>query len=129
MNNKGSSSKASSSGSQRGVFKASALHAAKVAGAADKRAYFIAGHKQVRSSSSSDSERAGGGSSSDAERAACSVMCVAQFVVLLSCVTVYGQNRPSELRGASRARAWLLRCWSCLDCVFVGGIGIVVVYY
>ena len=33
-------------------------------------------------------------------------VCVAQFVVLRACVTVCGQNRPSELRGASRARAW-----------------------
>jgi len=48
-------------------------------------------------------------------------VCVAQFVVLLACVTVCCQNRPGDLRGASRARAWPRRCWSCLDCVCVGG--------
>ena len=49
-------------------------------------------------------------------------VCVAQFVVLRACVTVCGQNRLSDLCGASLARAWQWLCWSCLDCVCVGGI-------
>ena len=65
---------------------------------------------------------------SDRPAVSCPVVC-RSICCAVACVTVCGQNRPSELRGASRARAWLLRCWSCLDCVFVGGIGIVVVYY